>query len=225
MDNVILKELWNLQDKEYRDFQKKLVPDTKLEIIGVRVPLLRKLAKNIKKEEYVVDFFNSLPHKYYDECMLHSILISLMDDYDEVVHNMDKFLPYIDNWAVCDILSPKIFKKNTDKLYEKINIWLSSKDAYTIRFAVVTMINFYLDENFENKHIKLIENIKSDNYYVNMSRAWYFSYALIKQYDDTIKLIEEKKLDKFTHNKSIQKAIESYRLSDERKKYLKTLKK
>jgi len=172
------------------------------------------------EENEKIVFLQNLPHTYYDENMLHSILISSMKDYDELIANLEAFLPYIDNWAVCDCISPKIIKKYSDKFYKFIVKCLDSKHAYTIRFAIDMLLQFYLDENFDKTHLNLVKNIKSDEYYVNMAKAWYFSMALVKQYDLTIKLIEEQSMDKFVQNKSIQKARESYKIDDETKKYL-----
>ena len=180
---------------------------------------MRNFAKKMEEDDKT-KFLKTLPHRYYDENMLHSILISSMKDYDELIANLEAFLPYIDNWAVCDCISPKIIKKYSDKFYKFIVKCLDSKHTYTIRFAIVMLLQFYLDENFDKTHLDLVKNIKSDEYYVNMAKAWYFSMALIKQYDSTITLIKEKSMDKFVQNKSIQKARESYKIDDETKKYL-----
>ena len=215
----ITKQLISLSEEKYKIFQTKLVPDNKYEILGIRVPILRNFAKKMEEDDKT-KFLKTLPHRYYDENMLHSILISSMKDYDELIANLEAFLPYIDNWAVCDCISPKIIKKYSDKFYKFIVKCLDSKHTYTIRFAIVMLLQFYLDENFDKTHLDLVKNIKSDEYYVNMAKAWYFSMALIKQYDSTITLIKEKSMDKFVQNKSIQKARESYKIDDETKKYL-----
>lgn len=221
----VIEQLFELQDLSYKDFHKKLIPNIDEDnIIGVRTPVLRKFAKEFAKSELKDEFLNSLPHKYYDENNLHAFVIEAIKDYDECINKIDKFLPYIDNWATCDSLSPKIFKKHKKEVYDKIKIWLKSDKTYTVRFAIVTLLANYLDDDFEEEMLTLVTDIKSEEYYINMAIAWYVSMALVKQYDSTIKLIQSKKLDKFTHNKSIQKAIESYRVDDDKKKYLRTLK-
>lgn len=221
----VIEQLFELQDLSYKNFHKKLIPNIDEDnIIGVRTPVLRKFAKEFAKSELKDEFLNSLPHKYYDENNLHAFVIEAIKDYDECINKIDKFLPYIDNWATCDLLSPKIFKKHKKEVYDKIKIWLKSDKTYTVRFAIVTLLANYLDDDFEEEMLTLVTDIKSEEYYINMAIAWYVSVALVKQYDSTIKLIQSKKLDKFTHNKSIQKAIESYRVDDDKKKYLRTLK-
>jgi len=221
----VIEQLFELQDLSYKDFHKKLIPNIdEDDIIGVRTPVLRKFAKEFAKSELKDEFLNSLPHKYYDENNLHAFVIEAIKDYDECINKIDEFLPYIDNWATCDSLSPKIFKKYKKEVYDKIKIWIKSDKTYTVRFAIVTLLANYLDDDFEEEMLNLVTDIKSEEYYINMAIAWYVSMALVKQYDSTIKLIQSKKLDKFTHNKSIQKAIESYRVDDDKKKYLRTLK-
>lgn len=221
----VIEQLFELQDLSYKDFHKKLIPNIdEDDIIGVRTPVLRKFAKEFAKSELKDEFLNSLPHNYYDENNLHAFVIEAIKDYDECINKIDEFLPYIDNWATCDLLSPKIFKKHKKEVYDKIKIWLKSDKTYTARFAIVTLLANYLDDDFEEEMLTLVTDIKSEEYYINMAIAWYVSVALVKQYDSTIKLIQSKKLDKFTHNKSIQKAIESYRVDDDKKKYLRTLK-
>ena len=219
----INEELFNLQDIKYRDFQIKLIPtrdpDT---IIGIRTPDLRKLSKKIAKEDYK-SFLDELPHKYFDENQLHAFIISELKDYDECINYINKFLPYVDNWATCDQMSPKIFKKHIDKLIVQIKKWIKSKETYTIRFGIGMLMQYYLDDEFKKDYLELVYNIKSNEYYVNMMIAWYFATALAKQYDATIPYIENHKLDKWTHNKTIQKAIESYRITNEQKDYLRTL--
>lgn len=221
----IRDELFKLQDKEYRDFQSKLIPNINKEnIIGVRTPLLRQLSKKIIKENNYSDFLNDLPHKYFDENQIHAFIISEIKDYDECLFEFNKFLPYIDNWATCDQSSPKIFLKNSDKLINEIKRWIKSKDTYTIRFGIGMLMRIYLDDNFKPEYLKMVSNIKSDEYYVNMMIAWFFATALAKQYDSTIEYIKNYKLDKWVHNKIIQKSIESYRISKEKKEYLKKYK-
>lgn len=225
MINVV-DELFKLQDLGYRDFNSKLIPNIDKEtIIGVRVPILRKFAKEFIKTNQVDDFINELPHKYYEEYFLHGQILCSIKDYDKLIYETEKFLPYIDNWAICDSFSPKLYKKYPEEMLAKIKVWLNSKNTYTVRHAIVVLMNNYLDEGFSEDHLDLVSRVKSEEYYINMAIAWYYSFAIIKQYDSAIKIIESGKLDKFVHNKSIQKSIESRRVSDERKAYLKSLKK
>ena len=221
----ITNKLFELQDKEYGEFQAKLTPGIeKNQIIGVRVPVVRKLAKEYIKDEESQEFLNTLPHEYYDENMLHGLLISEIKDYEKCVELIDKFLPFVDNWAVCDIMSPKVFKKNKDKLILKIKEWMKSDHTYTCRFGVEMIMTHYLDEEFKEEYIDMVSKIHSEEYYVQMVIAWLFATALAKQWDATITYIENQKLDKWIHNKTIQKARESYRITDEQKEYLKGLK-
>jgi len=220
----ITKKLFELQDTEYKKLQAKIIPNINQEnIIGVRTPELRKYAKELIKEDYK-SFIEELPHKYFDENQLHAFIISEIKDYNECITYINEFLPYIDNWATCDQTSPKIFKKHTKELINEINKWLKSKDIYTIRFGIGMLMQYYLEEEFNIKYLDKVAKIKSNEYYINMMRAWYFSTALAKQYDKTIIYIENNKLDKWTHNKTIQKAIESYRITSEQKEYLRKLK-
>ena len=223
MENI-KRKLFEMQDKKYQEFQSKLLPtiDSK-KMIGVRTKELRKYAKRLIKEDYK-SFLDELPHNYFDENQLHAFIISEIKDYNECINYIDKFLPYVDNWATCDQLSPKIFKKNKDLLLDKIKEWIKSKDTYTIRFGIRMLMQYYLDDNFKDKYLEWIISIKSNEYYVNMMIAWFFATALAKQYDSVIKVIEEKKLDVWIHNKTIQKAVESYRITNEQKEYLKKLK-
>lgn len=221
----ILNELLKLQDKKYREFQVKLIPGSSIDkMIGVRTPDLRKYSKELIKSDEFKEFLNELPHKYFDENQLHAFILSEIKDYDECINYLNKFLPYVDNWATCDQMSPKVFKKNKDKLIKEINRWLKSKNTYTIRFGIGMLMQHYLDEEFNKKYLDIVSKIKSDEYYINMMIAWYFATALAKQYKETIPYIENKVLDKWTHNKTIQKAIESYRITNEQKEYLRSLK-
>ena len=223
--NNIKDELFKLQDKKYGEFQVKLIPTADPNsFIGVRTPDLRNLAKKLVKENKYTDFLKELPHKYFDENQLHAFIISEIKDYDECITYINDFLPYVDNWATCDQMSPKIFKKHKDKLIEQINIWLKSKETYTIRFGIGMLMQYFLDDEFKPSYLKMVSSIKSKEYYVNMMIAWYFATALAKQYEATIPYIENNKLDNWTHNKTIQKAIESYRITQEQKDYLRTLK-
>ncbi len=220
----INEELFKLQAKKYQEMQFKIIPNINPDtIIGVRTPELRKLAKELIKEDYS-PFLNKLPHKYFDENQLHAFTISEIKDYDECISYINKFLPYVDNWATCDQLSPKVFKKNPELLLDEIKKWMSSKETYTIRFGIGTLMQYYLDDLFKLEYLNWVAKIKSNEYYVNMMIAWYFATALAKQYEVTLPYIENQKLDTWTHNKTIQKAIESYRISPEQKEYLKSLK-
>ena len=217
--------LFKLQDKKYRDFQVKLIPNYDIDtMIGVRTPNLRTIAKDLIKQNKYKDFLDKLPHNYFDENQLHIFILSELKDYDICLSYVNKFLPYIDNWATCDQLSPKIFAKNKDKLISEIKSWIKSKKTYTIRFGIGMLMKYYLDEEFKPKYIELVSKIKSKDYYVNMMIAWFFATALSKQYEDAIIYIEKGTLDTWTHNKAIQKAIESYRITNEQKEYLKSLK-
>lgn len=222
----ITAELFSMQDTKYRDFQSKLIPNIDKErIIGVRTPELRKYAKRLEKEPYAAEFMKELPHYYYEENNLHAAIVADMKgSLDEIITETEKLLPYIDNWATCDMFSPKIFKKYPDEVYAKCMEWISSGLTYTVRFGIDMLMSLYLGENFRKEIIDIIADIKSEEYYVNMAIAWFYSFALIKQYDSTIGLFEEKRLDKWVHNKSIQKAVESRRVDDETKQYLKSLK-
>ena len=196
-------------------------PDT---IIGIRIPVLRKFAKDFSKKDVAKDFLNQLPHKYYEENNLHAFILETIKDYKSALEKTEEFLPYIDNWATCDMFFPKVFKNHTDDLLSHIKRWLESNSVYTIRYAIGLLMKLYLDENFSPEYPELVSSIRSDEYYVNMMIAWYFATALAKQYDTAIEYLTNKKLDTWVHNKTIQKAIESYRISDETKNYLRTLK-
>ena len=224
--DIITNKLSKLSDKKYKEFSAKLIPNISInKIMGARIPDIRKLAKEIKNEGYIEDFLLELPHKYQEENLLHGMILSIKyKDIDVLLAKLDIFLEYADNWAVTDIISPKLFRKYPDIVYEKIKEWISSDKEYTIRFGIVSLLQFFLDDNFKVEELKLVMSVKYDSYYVNMAKAWFYSYALIKQWDSTISLFEKKKLDKWIHNKSIQKAIESYRISDDRKEYLRSLK-
>ena len=224
MDKIV-KVLFQNQDLKYRDFHSSLVPNVEKErFIGVRTPVLRKLAKEMVKDGSYKDFIKELPHYYYEENTLHSCILSLLKDLDELINELDNFLPYIDNWATCDLLRPKAFEKDQKRILDKVKEWINTKDVYSIRFGIVTLLSFYLDDSFNKEINDIVLNIKHDDYYVKMAQAWYFSFALIKQYNSTIDIFREKKLDKWIHNKSIQKAIESYRISSVDKNYLRNLK-
>ena len=223
--SYIQKELFKLKDLKYQKFQAKLIPNINPEtIIGVRTPELRRLAGGLFKESDCRDFLDILPHKYYEENNLHGFLIEKIKNYDEMMERLEAFLPYIDNWATCDLIRPKLFKNHLPELFPKIEKWINSAHTYTVRFAVGMLMSFYLDSNFSERYLKMVSKIKSEDYYVNMMIAWYFATALAKQYEFVVKYIEEKTLSRWVHNKTIQKAIESYRISEDKKQYLKTLK-
>lgn len=221
----IKEELLALQDISYADFQAKLTPNIPRELfIGVRVPDLRKLAKKVAEEPETSKFLKNLPHKYYDENMLHGLLISEIKGYNACLVAVDEFLPYVDNWAVCDIMSPKIFKKNKKALLEKIKEWSASEKTYTCRFGIEMLMSHFLDDDFKAEYLEIALFVKSEDYYVQMMIAWFFATALAKEWDATIKYIEDQRLDRWTHNKTIQKARESRRITPKEKEYLKSLK-
>ena len=221
----IRDELFKMQDIGYRDFNSKLIPTVKKEdMIGVRTPELRKYAKKLLKEEGVEDFLHSLPHKYFDENQLHAFIISEIKDFKLCIDELINFLPYLDNWATCDQLSPKIFKKYRNDLLPHIYEWLKSDKTYTVRFGIGMLMEHFLDEDFKSEYPEMVAAVRSEEYYINMMTAWYFATALAKQYESILPFIEGNKLDTWTHNKSIQKAIESNRISAEQKNYLKGLK-
>ena len=223
--NEVVDLLFENQDIKYRDFQAPLFPTIDKELmIGVRTPVLKTLAKELFGSETANSFIETLPHRYFDENQLHAFLISRIKDYQTCLKEVERFLPYIDNWGTCDQLSPKVFEKHKDELIVNIKKWLKSKHTYTIRFAIGMLMQHYLNESFKEEYMKLVASIKSEEYYVNMMIAWYFATALAKKWDIAIKYIEDKKLSSWIHNKTIQKAVESYRISNEQKTYLKSLK-
>ena len=215
--------LFRLQDRTYREFQVKLIPNVMPEsVIGVRTPALRALAKELRQAD-VSEFLQTLPHRYFDENQLHAFLISACRDYDAVLRAINCFLPFVNNWATCDQLRPAVFKKHTDTLILHIREWLGSSHVYTVRFGIGMLMAHYLDSTFQPEYLELAAGIQSTEYYINMMRAWYFATALAKQYDAVIPFITGKRLDQWTHNKTIQKARESRRISDEQKKLLYSL--
>ena len=220
----IRTRLFELRDEKYRDFHAKLVPniDSK-KIIGVRTPALRKLAAELAKDERISEFLADIPHEFYDEMNLHGFIVCRTKDYDACVSELDRLLPFVDNWATCDLLSPNCFKKNPERLMEDIKRWIASDKVYTKRFGVEMLMSHFLDERFKPEYLEMAV-IKSEEYYINMMTAWFFATALAKQYDAALPYIQNRRLEKWTHNKAIQKAVESYRITDEQKAYLKTLK-
>ena len=225
ISDEIRDELFKMQDTEYRDFNSKLIPTVKKEdMIGIRTPELRKYAKKLIKSEEMEEFLHSLPHKYFDENQLHVFIISEIKDFKICMDELINFLPYLDNWATCDQLSPKIFKKYRNDLLPHIYEWLKSDKTYIVRFGIGMLMEHFLDEDFKPEYPELVAAVRSEEYYINMMTAWYFATALAKQYESILPFIEGNKLDTWTHNKSIQKAIESNRINAEQKSYLKVLK-
>ena len=221
----IRKELFAKQDKKYRDMQVKIIPTVDADsIIGVRTPELRTYAKKLVKEADIDKFLSDLPHKYFDENQLHAFIVSEIKDYDRCMEEIERFLPYVDNWATCDQMSPKVFKKNRQDLFKHITTWIGFDEPYTIRFGIGMLMQHFLDEDFDKKYPEMVSVIRSEEYYVNMMIAWYFATALAKQYEAILPYIEGRRLDTWTHNKAIQKSVESYRITPEQKEYLKSLK-
>ena len=221
----IEKTLFENADEEYKLFQLKLMPGIAPErVIGVRTPVLRALAKKLCKEDGIEDFLSEIPHKYYDENNLHGFIISECKDYAKSVKYVDALLPYVDNWATCDLLSPKAFKKNHDALALDAKRWMASGQTYTVRFGIEMVMSHFLDDDFRQEFFDIIADIRSHEYYINMMIAWFFATALTKKRDAAMPYIEGRRLDEWVHNKTIQKACESYRISDEDKNYLRLLK-
>lgn len=221
----IYRELTALADEKYKQMQIKIIPTLDPDaIIGVRTPELRKLAGRISKREDMDDFLDDLPHAHFDEDQLHAFVISGMKDYEKCLARLEEFLPYVNNWATCDQMSPKVFKKHKEDLLTHIEEWIASDDTYTIRFGIGMLMEHFLDDDFDIRYPEMVASIRSEEYYVNMMIAWYFATALAKQYDKVLPFIEKRKLDSWTHNKAIQKSVESYRITPEQKSYLKTLK-
>ena len=223
----IQERLFTFQDTDYKAFNKTLIPTVdEHTMIGIRMPVLKKFAKEFfrTEPECVADFMNSVPHQYFEENNLHAFFIENISDFDTAIQETERFLPFIDNWATCDSFAPRIFKKYPDAVYQKILQWIQSDHPYTVRYAIGLLLSNYLDEQFRSEMLELVSGVRSNEYYINMMIAWYFSFALIKQYDTAIPYIEKKILDPFTHRKTIQKAVESRRISVEIKAYLKTLK-
>lgn len=221
----IVAELFRLQDKDYAAFQSKLLPTVDRDrVIGVRTPSLRTFAKSLYKEGETDGFLACLPHQYFDEDQLHAFLISLEKDFDKCISLVEAFLPYIDNWATCDQLSPKVFKMEPEKLLPYIEKWIKSDKIYTVRFAIGMLMQHFLDDRFDTKYAEMVANVESGEYYINMMIAWYFATALAKQYDSVLPYLEEDRLGDWVHQKTIQKCIESYRITENQKQYLKSLK-
>ena len=224
MIREIRNTLFALQDPAYRDLQVRIIPTVKPEtIIGVRTPELRKMAKEINGTEKARVFLDDLPHGYFEENQLHAFIISGIKDYEECLRELERFLPRVDNWATCDQMAPRVFRKHRTELPESIRKWIGSTQTYTIRFAIGMLMEHYLDEDFDPVYPEMAAAVRSDEYYVNMMIAWYFATALAKQYDAVLPYIENRRLDEWTHNKAIRKSIESFRITPEQKDYLRTL--
>lgn len=232
VNTIIYNRLYEMQDETYRSFQVSLIPELKAErMIGVRTPELRSYAKELLKSGNYTEFIRTLPHEYFDEMQLHAFIISELKDFEQCMSEVERFLPHVDNWATCDQLSPKIFgkKKNgrlvySDSLLERIGKWIESDRTYTFRFGIKMLMQHYLDEEFDVSYMDRVAAVRSGEYYINMMIAWYFATALAKRWDDALQVIKECRLDEWTHNKAIQKAVESRRITDEQKTYLRTLK-
>lgn len=218
---TIINKLMKVKDDKYKEFQSKLVPNISKEtILGIKTPEMRKIAKEVFESKDKEVFLKDLPHKYYEENLIHFFVISMIKDFDECIKRVEEFLPYVDCWPVSDQATPKIFKKNHDKLLPYIKKWIKSKHVYTARFGIRMLMNEYLVDDFKEEYLKLVATVKGDDYYLKMMVAWYFATALAKRYDETIPYFENHILDDWTHKKAIQKAIESFRVTDEHKKYL-----
>lgn len=227
-ETVILqvqKELFDMQDEGYRAFHSKLIPNIDPErIIGVRTPQLRSYAKSLAKQPEAAVFLQQLPHTYYEENNLHAFLIEQIKDYDTCVAQWNRFLPYVDNWATCDMPSPKVFKKHLQELLPQIRTWMDSGETYTVRFGIGMLMRLYLEpDTFSVEYLQWVADVRSEEYYVNMMVAWYFATALAKQWEATVPYIEERRLTQWCHNKSIQKAVESNRITPGQKDYLRGL--
>ena len=223
MTEIIREHLSNLQDLKYKDFHTKLIPTVNPDtVIGVRTPALKAYAKQLRGLD-VSEFLADLPHKYYDENNLHGLLIMSIKDYDEDLAAIKNFLPYVDNWATCDLLRPVSFQKHRTELLEEIKLWLKSEHTYTLRFGIEMLMVHFLDEDFKPEYLEWLAEIRSEEYYVNMMLAWYYATALAKQWEATLPYMENYRLDKWVHNKTIQKAIESFRVTDEHKACLRKL--
>lgn len=225
INDEIKNQLLSMQDADYKEFHQKLMPTVDNEtIIGIRVPQLRKIAKGLAKNDSTDEFLKDLPHRYYEENNLHAFIIEQIRDYDLCIEEVKIFLPFVDNWATCDSMRPKCFLSHTDELLLEIETWIKSEHTYTLRFAIEMLMCYYLDDKFDPRYHKMVAKVKSDEHYVNMMIAWYFATALAKQYEATLPYLTERKFSQWVHNKTIQKAVESYRITDEQKEYLKTLK-
>lgn len=221
----IREDLLEMQDLPFRDFQAKLMPNVeKKRVIGVRTPDIRKYAGKAAKDPDIGNFLNDLPHYYFEENNVHAFVIEKIKDYEICMKEVENFLPYIDNWATCDMFSPKVFGKHKKELLEAVRRWIASGKTYTVRYGIGMLMRFFLDEDFQPEYLDIVAGVRSEEYYVNMMIAWYFATALAKQYEASVTYLEKQYLDNWTHNKAIQKACESRRISKEQKEYLRSLK-
>ena len=221
----IRETLFSLREEKFAAFQARLIPNVAPErVIGVRTPALRKLAKTLRGSGQAEEFLKALPHEFFEENNLHAFLLCEMKDFEACVQAVEDFLPYVDNWATCDQMSPGVFRKNKQALLPHIRRWIASERCYTRRFGIGMLMSHFLDEDFREEYLSLVSDIRSEEYYVNMMIAWYFATALAKQYEAALPYLENRRLDPWVHNKAIQKALESFRVSDGHKTYLKTLK-
>ena len=219
------EKLFELRDLKYRDFHSRLIPSVpKEQVIGIRTPVLRKFAKECAKTEEAAEFIKILPHGYYEENNLHMLIISGIRDYEVCIAEIERFLPFIDNWATCDMPVPRCFYENKEDVLERAKGWIKSDEPFMVRYGIGVLMSMFLDEDFDSVYPKLVASVRSEQYYVNMMIAWYFATALAKRWEEVIPFIEKRQLDKWTHNKAIQKAVESYRITSEQKAYLKSLK-
>lgn len=224
----ITEQLFMMKDNEYKEFHSRLMPTVNPDtILGVRVPALRKFSNQLFKtlsEENLAFFMDELPHKYYEENNIHAFLIEKINDFDKCIVALEKFLPFVDNWATCDMMNPRILKRNTQQLFCKIKEWIASPHVYTIRYGIGMLMRYFLDDDFKVEYLDMVTGVKSDEYYVKMMKAWFFATALAKQYEVTLPYIKHKNLDVWSHNKAIQKATESFRVPKEHKEELRRYK-
>ena len=217
-------QLFKMQDLKYRDFHSRLMPGIAPEtIIGIRTPILRKFTKEFAQTPDSEKFLAQLPHRYYEENNMHMMIITAIPDYESCLAEIQRFLPYIDNWATCDFPAPKCFAEHREELLSEIQNWIVSDKTYTVRYGIGLLMRLYLDDAFQPEYLELAANINSDEYYVNMMISWYLATALAKQWTAAIPYLEERRLSEWVHKKTIQKAIESFRISPEQKLYLKSL--
>ena len=222
--DAVRARLTELAEPDFAAFQAKLIPTVEPgRILGVRTPALRALAKELRRQGTAEQFLNALPHFYLEENSLHAFLLNEEKDFSVLLPHVEAFLPALDNWAVCDGLAPRAFRREPEAVFGRVRAWLADEREYTVRFGLVTLLRFYLDENFRPEGLKLAAALTREEYYIRMANAWYFSVALVKQYEAALPYLTERRLDPWTHNKAIQKAIESFRIPEDRKAALKAL--
>lgn len=225
MITEIQKLLFEKQELAYREFSSKLMPTVPKEtVIGVRTPILRKLAKELYGTKAGTAFLQELPHRYFEENSLHGFMLEQIKDFDEALVRVEEFLPFVDNWSTCDSFTPKCFKQNPEKLHSKALEWLGSDKVYTVRYGIKILMNFFLEKNFKPEVLEQVASVTPTDYYVSMMIAWFFATALAKQYCETLPFIEKRRLDEVTHRRAVRKALESFRITEEQKAHLKTLK-